>query len=418
MTLEVDVAVVAFLVMVLGEAWRVPAPGLVRDAPLAQATAVALAMATSWPPPGMVDGAGPLGPFLGLFGPLVLALLATLVVGAARRHWTGLRGDVARVVASVLTAGVLVRLPLPNKSTLHEQLQPPGTAAGIMAVLLLLVSVAAVAVPVLGRSAARRRVDHTPLGSRLVRDLRRHRLLALATATTAVVMALALDVLGPASIVLFVVPMTVLLPAVTRQRQVRAAQRQTLSALARLTDQAGLTAPGHASRVARLAVPVAREAGVEDADLLDVETAALLHDVGQVALSRPIPGGATIEISAMDQRRVAAAGGAILARTAELSRLGPVVADVGIPHHRAVTRGDVALASGVVRTVSAYDDLTGDDTRVNGGLAPVEALERITRSTPHEYDPVVVAALVRHLERRGVITAQEAAALRDLARRA
>jgi response regulator RpfG family c-di-GMP phosphodiesterase len=263
-----------------------------------------------------------------------------------------------------------------------------------------------VATPVVVRTLARVPHEHAPLRSLVVAELRRHALLAVATATTGVVTALALHVLGPVSFLLFLVPMTVLLPAVTRQRQIRAAQRQTMFALARLTDQAGLTAPGHAARVARLAVPVAREAGVEDADLLDVETAALLHDVGQVGLSRPIPGGATTEISALDQRRVAATGAAILARTADLSRLAPVVADVGIPHHRAVARGDVALASRVVRAVSAYDDLTAV-------LDQQAALERIVRSTPHDYDPLVVAALVRHLERRGTIGAATAAALRE-----
>ena len=136
--------------------------------------------------------------------------------------------------------------------------------------------------------------------------------------------------------------------------------------------------------------------------------AALLHDVGQVGLSRPIPGGATIEISALDQRRVAATGAAILARTADLSRLAPVVADVGIPHHRAVARGDVALASRVVRVVSAYDDLSAS-------LEHQGALERILRSTPHDYDPLVVGALVRHLERRGTVSAAEGALLRELA---
>ena len=97
----------------------------------------------------------------------------------------------------------------------------------------------------------------------------------------------------------------------------------------------------------------------EEADLPDVEAAALLHDIGQVGLTRPIPRGATVEVSALDQRRIAATGAAILARTADLSRLASVVADVGALHHRAVERGDVALPARVVRVVSAYDDLTG-----------------------------------------------------------
>jgi response regulator RpfG family c-di-GMP phosphodiesterase len=201
---------------------------------------------------------------------------------------------------------------------------------------------------------------------------------------------------------------------VTRQRRIREAQHQTLVALSRLTDQAGLTTPGHGTRVARLAVPVAREAGVDDADLPEVEAAALLHDVGQVGLSRPIPGGATVEISLRDQRRVAATGAAILARTAELSRLAPIVADVGVPQHWAVERGDVATASRVVRVVSAYDDLAGTGTRLDGAQGPISAVERILRATPYEYDPDVVDALIRHLVRTGALSGSDLARLRRL----
>ncbi|WP_097188060.1 HD-GYP domain-containing protein [Ornithinimicrobium cerasi] len=404
-----EVAVVAFLALVLGEVWRVASPGLVRDAPLAQATAIAVTLAWDWPEGPVGPPLGVLGPFAGALGPMLLAVLATLAVGVGRRHWRSLPGDLLRSVLTVGVVGFFTRLPLPTGLTLHEHATgDPGAQRGLVACFLLVVALAAVAAPVVVGTLARVSEEHAPLRSLVLTDLRRHGLLALATATTGVVTALAVHVLGPVSFLLFLVPMTVLLPAVTRQRQIRAAQRQTMFALARLTDQAGLTAPGHAARVARLAVPVAREAGVEDADLLDVETAALLHDVGQVGLSRPIPGGATIEISALDQRRVAATGAAILARTADLSRLAPVVADVGIPHHRAVARGDVALASRVVRVVSAYDDLSAS-------LEHQGALERILRSTPHDYDPLVVGALVRHLERRGTVSAAEGALLRELA---
>ena len=82
--------VVAFLAMVAGEAWRVPAPGLVRDAPLAQATAVALVLSTSWPSVTVTDAAPQVGPMVGVLGPLALAVAATLIVGVVTRHWSAL----------------------------------------------------------------------------------------------------------------------------------------------------------------------------------------------------------------------------------------------------------------------------------------------------------------------------------------
>lgn len=409
MALTPGLAAVALLAMLVGEAWRVSVPGLGRDAPLAQATAVALAVSTSWPVGDDPDR------LLGLLGPLALACLATLVVAVARRTWRSVGVDLARTVTTVLVAGLLARLPLPASSSLLERAEAPGAHASTVALLLLAVAVLAVLAPVLGRAVVQAVRESSPVRVQVADHLERHGALVLATATTAAVMALSVRVLGPASFVLFLVPMALLQPAVTRQRRIREAQRQTIIALSRLTDQAGLTTPGHAVRVARIAVPVAREVGVEDADLPDVEAAALLHDIGQVGLTRPIPGGATVEVSARDQRRVAATGAAILARTADLSRLASTVADVGIPQHWAEQRGDVPVSSRVVRVVSAFDDLTGAGTRLGGGYGPVEALERILRSTPHEYDPQVVDALVRHLERRGLLAAREAARLRSTA---
>lgn len=393
MILSVGTALVVLAVMTLGEAWRVAAPGAVRDAPLAQATGIAVAVSTAWP----AAGDPPVG-LLGLVGPAVLAALAVLTVAVARRSSAGLGPDLARALGTVLVAGVLARAAGPDGTTLLEGTARPGVRSGLVALLLLAVAVVTVAVPVVVRSTLRARVGPVSFLAELAGDLGRYGPLALATASTAAVMALSMQVLGPVGLVLFLVPLGVLQTAVSRQRTIRAAQRQTLFALARLTDQAGLTARGHAYRVATLAVPVAREVGVPDPDLADVEAVALLHDVGQVGLRRPVPGGATVEVSARDQRRIAGTGAAILARTAQLSRLAATVADVGLPHHRAVVRGDVPPAALVVRVVSAYDDLVHQSP---GSGEPADALARLLRSTPHEYDPDVVQALVRHLVRRG-----------------
>jgi HD-GYP domain-containing protein (c-di-GMP phosphodiesterase class II) len=196
--------------------------------------------------------------------------------------------------------------------------------------------------------------------------------------------------------------------AVRGQSVVRAAQRQTVYALSRLTDEGGFTSPGHAARVARLAVQVGREFGMPEPLLRDVEYAALLHDLGQVSLDRPIPGGATVHISAVDQRRMAATGAALLARTAELSRLSAIVAHQATPHWRSEQLGELPLGSRIVRVVNAYDDLTGTaDTRAER----VEALQRLRLSAGYDYDPQVLAALCKVLRRGGQITQDDVVAL-------
>ena len=408
MALTWVVALVGLLAMIIGEAWRVAPPSRVRDAPLSQATALALAMSTAWPISEVAPHALP-----SVLGPLLLCAAAVLLVAAARRRPRHLVEDLLRLCSCALIAGLLVRIDAPFGRSLFEQIWEPEGSIALIALALLVVAVVAVSVPVMVRAARRGLQGRESVRSALFTDLGRHGPVALATASTAVVMALALTELGPASLMLFLVPLLVLQPAVARQRSIRLAQRQTMFALARLPEEAGLTAAGHSARVASLAVPVARELGVEGTDLSEVEAAALLHDIGQVGLLRPVPGGATVEVSGRDQRRIAGTGSAILARTAELSHLASLVADVGIPHHRAQQRGDVPVASRIVRVVSAYDDLTGRATRLVGGHSPVDAVERILRNTPHDFDPLVVVALIRQLERRGVLTPAQAAELRD-----
>ena len=401
-------ALVALVAMVVGEVWRISSPALTRDAPMSKATGVALAMAAGWPG----TDSGGFDSIVSLLGPLLVATGAVGVAAVIRREFTQVVPDLVRLLSSMVVAGVLVRVPLARGVSLLERVhQYPGRPV-LVAVLVLTVAVVAVFASLVVRSVIRSSRAHAERRAQLGEDLARHGPLALATATTATVMALSLGLLGPLSLVLFLVPLLVLQPAVERQHRIRLAQRQTIVALARLTEEAGLTALGHSARVAALTVPLARDVGVPEADLADVESAALLHDIGQVGLSRPIPGGATVEVSGRDQRRIAGTGAAILARTADLSRLAAIVADVGVSHHRAVERGDVSLAARVVRVASAYDDLTGRSTRLAGHSGPVEALERLLRNTPHDYDPLVVSALLRLLERRGELSAAQTVALR------
>ncbi|WP_134773872.1 HD-GYP domain-containing protein [Ornithinimicrobium flavum] len=405
---QIVVAAVALVAMVAGEVWRMSTPALVRDAPLSKATALALAMATGWSWPVR----GPEDSLTGLLGPVLVAVTAVLVASGVRRDFSHIVPDLVRLLAVMLVAGVLVRLPLPGGDTvLHRALHDPGRPV-LVAALMLAAAVLAVATPLVTRSVLRSVRARAHLRIQLGEDVGRHGPLALATATTATVMALSLELLGPLSLVLFLVPLLLLQPAVERQRRIRLAQRQTIVALARLTEEAGLTSLGHSDRVAALAVPLAREVGVHETDLPDVEAAALLHDIGQVGLTRPIPGGATVEVSARDQRRIAGTGAAILARTADLSRLAAVVADVGVPHHRAEERGDVSLAARVVRVASAYDDLTGRAVRLAGADGPAQAVDRLVRNTPHDYDPRVVEALIQLLERRGDLPASSRGGLR------
>ena len=107
----------------------------------------------------------------------------------------------------------------------------------------------------------------------------------------------AAEVMGLAGLAVFMGPLLVTQVAFRRYAGIRATYLQTVRALARVTEVGGYVESGHSRRVSRLAVAVGRELGLAEADLLDLEYAALMHDIGQLSLPDPIPGGATVLVS-------------------------------------------------------------------------------------------------------------------------
>src|SRR5258706_359922 len=137
-----------------------------------------------------------------------------------------------------------------------------------------------------------------------------------------------------------------------------------------------------------LAVAVGRELGLAEMDLLDLEYAALMHDIGQLALPDPIPGGATVLVSMQDQRRIAELGAEVISKAGVLDRVAELVRCQNWP-----ARGhdpEPPVGSRIIRAANAFDDLVGGSTDRDRSAA---ALERLRLDTASEYDAGVVEAL-------------------------
>jgi hypothetical protein len=340
--------------------------------------------------------------------------LVVLVVGAGMLvgSWVRLRREgrtwtmpeiATRLLVTCLVIA-LTRVPLPGGEALLEQQGDWSGYGWTLALSLLIVAAVAVLLQLMVWSVERSVREHIVLRHAVAEEVIALGPLGLGMVSSAVMVALAARAVGAVAVPVFLLPLVLLVIAIRRQAVVRSAQRQTVYALSRLTDQGGFTRPGHATRVARLSVQVGREFGMPEPELRDVEYAALLHDLGQVSLDRPIPGGATVHISAVDQRRMAATGAALLARTAELSRLSAVVAHQATPYWRTDQLGVLPLGSRIVRVVNAYDDLTGCTGSEGDRVA---ALERLRLGAGYDYDPQVLRALGRVLRRGGQITHEE-----------
>ncbi|GAA3158242.1 metal-dependent phosphohydrolase [Planomonospora alba] len=318
----------------------------------------------------------------------VVAVLAVGMVAGALPHLAVGRPPQLDAMARRLLTGALLAVAYrPLAGTLHETTRPPEgswtPALGVMAVLILVT----VLVDVL--LAAVIRAEQVRAAFRVaVRDeLRMAVPLGVAVAASGILLALASHSMDMAALLVFAAPLLVTQVAFRKYAGIRATYLQTVRALAQVTEVAGYVEPGHSRRVSRLSVAVGRELGMAEPELLELEYAALMHDIGQLSLRDPIPGGATVLTDPAQARRIAELGAEVIRQTGVLDRVAEIVRRQCEPCGRRSP-----LSSRIIKAANAYDDLVGGSTdRDRAGAA----LERLRLGVGGEYDPAVVEALVR-----------------------
>lgn len=156
----------------------------------------------------------------------------------------------------------------------------------------------------------------------------------------------------------------------------------------------------HSTAVVRLATAVARNLGMDDRQLREVEQVALLHDIGKVG----IPDSVLQKRGPLDEqewelmREHPAIGSRIVSATPHLSHLAPAVR---AEHERFDGRGypdrlagqDIPLASRIVFACDAYHAMTSDRP-YRAAMPESEALKELRDGAGGQFDPAVVGALL------------------------
>ncbi|GIU91782.1 MAG: hypothetical protein KatS3mg011_0688 [Acidimicrobiia bacterium] len=179
-------------------------------------------------------------------------------------------------------------------------------------------------------------------------------------------------------------------------RRLHAARRtyaQMMRALAQIPEVGGHTQPGHAHRTAALASEVAVELGLGPEETETVELAALMHAIGRVTLNEP-----NILRMGYTDADLARWGSEIVGEASALAEVAEVIRRQHEPYRSPGEDRDpdVPIASRIIKVCSAYDIATAET-----GFSPLEAMERLHQGSVYDYDPDVVAALRKVLERRG-----------------
>jgi hypothetical protein len=197
---------------------------------------------------------------------------------------------------------------------------------------------------------------------------------------------------GPA---VFTIPLLAASYSYEHLALIRRTYDQTIRALGAAPELGGMVRVGHAERVAALTVDVGAALGLSRQELEQLETAALLHHLGQVCLDEPDDGRPPEPVS------VAEAGAKVLRGTQLLAPAGDIIAAEWLPHREKIASRTSAMSGQILKVSSSFDELS-DGHADRAGLA----LEALCSAPEYLYDARVLAALEVVLDKRGLLEDQ------------
>jgi hypothetical protein len=414
------IAIAFGALIAFGEVLRLNLPGDRETAPIGFAGALAYALLIR------------VGTHFVHHSPEQVVTVATIgmIIGALPHLAVGRPARVSGMAARLLCVACVAYIfrPLAGNSTLELNWRLAFALMTALAVLALLLEAVLTALLRVDEQRARFRVA-------LVDEMRVQLPLGAAVGASALLIAFAAEVMGLYSLAVFTAPLLVTQVAFRRYAGIRATYLQTVRALAKVTEIGGYVEAGHSERVSRLAVAIGRELGIHEPQLLELEYAALMHDIGQLSLRDPIPGGATVLVSRQDQQRIAELGADVIQQAQVLGSVAEIVRRQNEPYRdvEGAVNGHTApghtapghtapghtaprpragapspgpprpgppLSSRIIKAANAFDDLVGSS--LDPGRAAA-AVQRLRLDTACEYDPAAVEALSRVVNRRSVL---------------
>jgi HD-GYP domain-containing protein (c-di-GMP phosphodiesterase class II) len=371
-------AAIAFgLFIAFGELLRLALPGGREAAPIAMTAALSFAMALTIAQIDKPNYVLPITPTQVVAVAALGMVLGALPHIAAGRS-AGVTGMSARLLGVAFVAYIFRPLAIGG------WLSSPGIEFAVMAVLATAAwLIETVITAVIRAEDLRARYLVT-----LADELRVQWRLGLAVGVSAIITVFGATVMGLDELAVFAGPLFVIQLAFRRYAGIRATYLQTVRALAQVTEVAGYVDSGHSRRVSKIALAVGRELGMSEPDLLNLEYAALMHDIGQLSLIEPIPAGATADVDLATARRIAEFGAEVISQTGVLDQVAEIVRFQWLPYRGGMVKPP--LESRIIRVVNAFDDQvagSADRDRI------VSAIAWIRSYMEREYDPAVVAAL-------------------------
>lgn len=332
-----------------------------------------------------------------------LGLLGATVVRGLRRKPLGLSASSMSMLVMAGAAAAYGSVEsIPNLGTITTPCISADCTRISVPALFAMLLVLSLGESVL-RSLKEAGIERLPFRPRFVDTVKSLAALHLSILSVGALLALAYPSLGKyRSFPLFLAPLAATQYAFRQFASIKRTYLQTIRALSKVPELAGFSSDGHSRRVADLSVSVARELGLTDSAVEQIEYAALLHDIGHISMTDPED---TFTLTEDRRKELAAIGSNIVRGTGHFPAVAEMISRQYDPYRRPgenVT-DDLPSGSKIIKACSAYDDLT--DGRDGASFTPWNAIERLHIGTAYDWEPTVVQALMRVLEKRGVLDA-------------
>ena len=321
---------------------------------------------------------------------IIAVTAAGTALGIVPRTLAGMWWDPvvsARRVLSVACAALVFGLIIPDRLFWNGTWQ---YAIPLVGVMLAAVVAAVVTDALVGASQATERFSR-PFVSALRDEFGIAARIGIAMGISGLLLAAGTSVLGLWAPPLVVVPLLLTQFAFRRYAAALRTYRSTVRSMSRTTEVAGFASPGQNLRTAHLAVAIGHDLGLKQNRMVALEYAALLAGVGQLALSDPSPGGASLLRTRDERREAADIGAEVIERSGVLNEVAEIVRHSS-DSFRAGRANDpsIPVESGIIAVATAFEQLTEP-----GATSPAAALQSIGLSIGDEFDPKVVEALRR-----------------------
>lgn len=213
-----------------------------------------------------------------------------------------------------------------------------------------------------------------------------------------------------AGVVLLFTPLLGIRVVYTRYAMMRDVCDDTTLAVMEAVEAGGMFTEGHSVGVADVAVAIAEEMDFADEDLHYLRQAALLHDIGKLALDPRIVDkeGPLTEDDYEEIKKHPLIGGTIVSKEDSFAIVAPTI----VHHHEMVDgsgypdglSGDtIPIGARILAVADAFDAMKRPSA-FRQPLSPYDAASEVIRAKGLQFDPEVVDGFVKVVTKRGVWT--------------